>query len=159
MKRALVLVVLAVLVGTVCFARVKAPIAGEDEIKAEAEQRFGEILDLWHEKKFDELYDKTVVGGRQSRENFADSLRTAPYRPACCWQQKQDVSVTVKSPKKVVVRAKIGLEGPGDIVYRTGSFKLRKEDGIWRVSRNDILSLSGGSGKKGYRKKKIRVIR
>jgi len=58
----------------------------------------------------------------------------------------------VKKEKSVIVRAKIGLEGAGDIQYRTGSFKLRKENGVWRMSRSDLLSLARGSKKKGWKR-------
>jgi hypothetical protein len=129
-----------------------------DEVKAEAERGFGEILELWHGGKWDALFERTFSGGSQTRENFVGRISTAPSRPACCWQQKQEVTVTVKKEKSVVVRAKIGLEGVGDIQYRARSFKLKKEDGVWRMSRSDVLSLAGASKKKGWKRRgKTRV--
>ncbi len=151
MRRVALLLMLAVSVCAVCPVQGKTMrMMSDDEVKAEAQQGFGEILELWHNRKFDELYDKTLAGGKQTRKGFAARLATAPRRPACCWKQMQEVKVTVKNDANVVVRAKIGLEGVGDTSYKTGSFKLRKEGGVWRISRGAILSLAGASKKKGH---------
>lgn len=156
MKRLFVLVLLAAVslcaVGPVQ-GRTTSRI-GDEVVKAEAERGFAEILELWHSRKFDELYGKTLSSGKQTKKSFVGRLSAAPHRPACCWQQLQDVAVTVKNDDSVVVRAKIGMEGIGDTEYRTGSFKLRKQDGVWRISRSDILSLAGSSKKKRYTKNK-----
>ena len=150
MKRLVVLVLLAVSFGAVCPVQGKGRTTswtGDEAVKAEAERGFAEILELWHARKFDELYGKTLSSGKQTKKGFAGRLSRAPHRPVCCWQQLQDVTVTVKNDHSVVVRAKIGLEGIGDTEYRTGSFKLHKEDGVWRISPSDILSLAGASKK------------
>ncbi len=157
MRRVALVLMLAVSLSTVCSARERTSNIAGDEVKAEAERGFGEILELWHTKKYDELYDKTRSSGSQTRQDFVGKLSAVPFRPACCWQQMQDVNVAVKNEKNVVIRAKIGMEGLGDTHYRTGSFKLRKEDGVWRVSRSEILSLAGAAKKKGQRFKKTRI--
>jgi len=67
----------------------------------------------------------------------------------------QDVSVSVKKEDAVSVRARIGLEGAVEKEYKTRSFKLVKEDGVWKVSQADILSLSGATKtKKRYVRRK-----
>ena len=152
MKRVFICILLVMAMGSVCSARVATETRVPDEVKAEAEREFGEILELWHEGKWDALYERTFSSGAQTRESFIGRISTAPCRPACCWQQKQDVAVTVKKGERVVVRAKIGLEGVGDIRYRTGSFKLRKENGVWRMSRSDVLSLAGAVKKRGWKR-------
>ena len=153
MKRAFICILLVMAMGSVCSARVKTEPRPADEVKAEAERGFGEILELWHGGNWGALYDRTFSSGAQTRESFIGRISTAPCRPACCWQQKQEVAVTVKKVERAVVRAKIGLEGVGDIQYRTGSFKLRKENGVWRMSRSDVLSLAGASKKKGWKRR------
>ena len=154
MKRLVMLLLLAVVsFCAVCPVQGRtASRVGDDVVKAEAERGFAEIIELWHTGKFDELYGKTLSSGKQTKKSFIGRLAAAPHRPACCWKQLQDVAVTVKNDDNVVVRAKIGLEGIGDTEYRTGSFKLRREAGVWRISRSDILSLSGASKKKRYTK-------
>ena len=148
MKKLALLLLVAVSMCTVCPAQGKTSAVAGDEVKAEAERGLGEILELWHNKKFDDLYEKTLSSGKQTKKSFAGRLSAAPFRPACCWRQMQDVKVIVKNDDNVVIRAKIGLDGGGDSEYRTGSFKLRREDGVWRISRSDIMSLAGASKKK-----------
>lgn len=153
MKKLMLLVMVAVLLSAAGAAGGKTTYQNEDEIKADAERAFGEILELWHEKKFDDLYDRTLSGGTQTRKSFAGRLAIAPHRPACCWTMLQDVRVSVRNDDNVVVRAKIGLEGIGDTVYRTGMFKLKRVAGVWQASRSDILALAGAGKKKRYTKK------
>ena len=51
------------------------------------------------------------------------------------------------------VHARLGLEGGGGTEYKTRSFKLVKEEGVWLMNRNDIVSLAEGGAKKKHRKK------
>jgi hypothetical protein len=71
-------------------------------------------------------------------------MEAAKLKPSCCWEKMQDVTVSVKSNSSVVVRAKIGLDGTGDMVYKTKSFRMTNEFGEWRIARSEILSLAGG---------------
>ncbi len=128
----------------------KSPYMGEDELKAEAERGLGEILDLWREGRFDELYDRTLAG-KQTKESFIGRLAVAPFRPACCWEKMQEVRVSLKNDDSASIRARVGLEGATGTVFRTRYFKLSKDDGVWRISQADLLSLSGASRKKAYR--------
>lgn len=119
-----------------------------EAIKTEAVRAFEKILDLWHAGDYDGLYDKTTVAGKDTRESFRKKMEAAKLKPSCCWEKMQDVAVSVKSNSSVVVRAKIGLDAPGDMVYKTKSFRMTNEFGEWRIARSEILSLAGGkSGK------------
>lgn len=125
-------------------AAAKQEVANPDAIKTEAVRAFEKILDLWHAGDFDHLYDKTTVAGRDTRESFRKKMEAAKLKPSCCWEKMQDVTVSVKSNSSVVVRAKIGLDGTGDMVYKTKSFRMTNEFGEWRIARSEILSLAGG---------------
>jgi hypothetical protein len=81
-------------------------------------------------------------------------LAAAPLKPACCWEKMQDVTVSVKGDSTVMVRAKVGLEGGMKNESKTRAFKLVKEDGVWKMSQADILSLSGAAKKKTAHTKK-----
>lgn len=81
------------------------------ELQAEAESGFGEILDLWRDGRYAELYDRTLAGGRGGKEQFAKRLAAASKKPACCWEKMQEVKVSVKNDYTVSLRAKVGLEG------------------------------------------------
>ena len=89
-----------------------------EELKSSSERGFGEILDLWREGKYDELYDRTLAGGKQTKEGFIGRLSSAPLRPACCWEKLQEVRVTMKTDDAAVIRAKVGLEGGGETVQK-----------------------------------------
>jgi hypothetical protein len=117
----------------------------DPELQGEARKGFEQILDLWRDGKYGELYDRTTGSGKEGRERFAARLADAPLKPACCWEKMQDVTVSAKHADAVTVRARIGLEGGMGSEYKTRSFKLVREQGVWKVSRSDILALSGGA--------------
>ena len=118
------------------------------ELQGEARKGFEQILDLWRDGKYGELFERTTGSGKETREHFAARLADAPMKPACCWEKMQDVTVSAKHADAVTVRARIGLEGGMATEYKTRSFKLVKEEGVWKVSRSDILALSGDAKKK-----------
>ncbi|ABB30590.1 hypothetical protein GeomeDRAFT_0938 [Geobacter metallireducens RCH3] len=111
---------------------------------AEARQSLEDILDTWRDGNYELLYDRTSVSGRESREGFARKLAKASRRPACCWEKLQEVTVSARSGDTVTVRGRFGLDGgPGGTEYATRSVRLVREDGVWKASRADILSLAG----------------
>src|SRR5512137_2873804 len=118
------------------------------EMQGEVRKGFEHILDLWRDGKYEELFERTTGSGKVSRERFAARLADAHLKPACCWEKMQDVTVSAKHADAVTVRARIGLEGGMATEYKTRSFKLVKEGGVWKVSRSDILALSGDTKKK-----------
>ena len=116
--------------------------SSNEELKVEAERAFAQALELWRDGRYAQLYDRSK--GRETREDFARRLASARLRPSCCWEKMQDVSVRLDGDSVAVVRAKLGFEGRGDTEYKTGSFRLVREDDVWLLSRSDIFSLAGG---------------
>lgn len=117
----------------------------------EAQRDFDLTLDLWREGRYEELYRRSR-GDKESRETMTRKLMEATHRPACCWEKLQDVEVSVRGQGYAVLHGKVGLEGEGaGTVFRTRSFKLSKEDGIWKMLRSDILSLAGSKKAKKKR--------
>ena len=127
----------------------------EGDVKVVVTKEFERILDLWREGSYGELYAHTLVSGKDTKESFARKMAAARFKPSCCWEKMQDVSVMTKSPTSVVIRAKIGLDAPGETEYKTKSFKLIKEFGEWRISRAEILALAEGKSSKKSRKHKV----
>lgn len=119
------------------------PNPADEEIKSKAQHGFEEILDLWHDGKFDALTERTIARGKLSKENFISRLSTGSRKPACCWEKMQDVSITVITDNSVDLRAKVGLEGTGSTEFITKSFRMTKGDGVWKISQSDIFSLAG----------------
>lgn len=119
-----------------------------ESIKTEAVRAFEQILDLWRDGDYVLLYDKTTVNGKDTKESFKKRMEAAKLKPSCCWEKMQNVVVLVKSNSSVVIRAKLGMDAPGEMEYKTKSFKMTYEFGEWRIARSELLSLAGG-GKSG----------
>ena len=148
MKKLAILLTMALVMGLICPVQGKSPYLSDVALQAEARQGFEQILDLWRDGKFGELYERTISSGKETKEHFVARLAGAPLKPACCWEKMQDVRVSARKENAVTLRAKVGLEGGGGTEYKTRSYKLVKEDGVWKISQSDILALSGGSKKK-----------
>jgi len=148
------ILMLTVILSLACFspAPAKTPYLSAEELQAEAQKGFGEILDLWRDGRYDQLFDRTVAG-KGSKEQFVRKLATAAKKPACCWEKMQEVKVSVKNDYTVTLRAKVGMEGEAaGTDHVTKSFKLQKEEGVWCISQADIFSLAG-EGKKTSKKR------
>lgn len=107
-----------------------------------------EILDLWRDGRYDDLYGRTS-GGSDGKESFSRRLSGSPRRPACCWEKLQEAQVSLKDGHKAVVHARFGFEEslPGTR-FVTRGISLKKEHGVWTVSRSDLLSLAAYSKKR-----------
>lgn len=126
---------------TVSFARSSHQSDAEAATAARADLE--RTLDMWRNGEYDDLYERTQRSGKTAKEDFASKLENATYKPACCWQKIQDVTVHIENATFAVVRAKIGLEGSGEVIYKTRSYKLVREGDVWRVSQTDLFSLAG----------------
>ena len=158
MKRLVLLFVslMAFFVAMPVFARQEAK--NPDSVKTEAVSAFEQILDLWRAGDYGSLYDKTMVNGKDTKESFSKRMSRARLKPSCCWEKMQDVVVQIKSSNSLVVRAKIGLDSPGEMEYKTKSFKMTNEFGEWRIARSEILSLAEAGTPGKSKKHKVKTI-
>lgn len=121
----------------------------DSAVDVEVRRDFEAVLDLWRDGRYNELYERTYVTGSQSRESFIRRLAAAGLRPACCWEKVQEVKVTATDGAKATLYARVGLESAGAATeFCTRSFRLRREDGVWKASASDILSLAGRPARK-----------
>ncbi len=110
---------------------------------------FEAALDLWRDGRYGELYDRSYAAGIWSREAFIRRMSGSIRKPACCWQKLQDLKIDGINGSSATLSARVGLEGlSGEAEYCTRSFRLRREDGVWKISMADILSLAGRSRRK-----------
>lgn len=159
MKRLILLIVIAVLTLTASLSlAAKKEIQDAGTIQSEAKRGFEEILDLWRTGNFGELYDRTLINGNDTKESFARRMSGAQLKPSCCWEKLQEVSVKVKGPDSVVLKAKLGFDAPGETEYKTKAFKLYREDGVWRISRAELFSLAEAKKAKKSRKHHVKAI-
>ena len=137
----IILVVLALFVSTGASAG-GGEAAGREAVLMEARRGFEEILDLWRDGAYDRLYDRTT-GEAAGRYRFTEGLLYASRIPACCWEKVRDVSATWLGEGRVSLTATLGMEAEGvGTRFVTRSFLLVKEEGVWKVSAADILSLA-----------------
>ncbi len=128
-------------------ARTVQPV--DPQVAAEAQRSLEEILDLWRDGNYAALHERTSARGRESREGFARKLAHGSRRPACCWEKLQDVTVSARSGSAVAVRGRFGLDGgPAGTEYATRSVRLVREDGVWKASQADLLSLASEKRKR-----------
>ena len=116
------------------------------------EQSMSDTLDLWREGRYEQLFEHLAHRGRTSREQFVKKMRDTSIRPACCFQKLEKFKVLNEKRTEATVYAKVGLEGtPNTAESSTREFKLTHEENIWKMQLNDIISISGASGKKSRR--------
>lgn len=154
MKRLLTLLLTALITvsASVSFAARKE-IQESGSISSEAKRGFEEILDLWRAENYAELYNRTTISGNDTKESFSKRMAGGHLKPSCCWEKLQDVKVSVKGPDSVVLKGKLGFDAPGETEYKTKSFKLYREDGVWRISKTELYSLAEAGKAKKARKK------
>jgi len=113
-------------------------------IESAAEETLKEIIDLWKNNKFEELYE---YGSRTSKvslskEKFVDGMRKKYWGLASSWETIRDIESDVRSSTSVYVKAKIGFKpkAGGDSKFVTETFTMILEGGKWRTGLSKILS-------------------
>lgn len=126
----------------------------EAEKAQQVESAFNEIINLWYEQKFDELYDRFAYkNNKTSKEKFISRMTKQKKRLACCWQKVQDVKIKINSSGKAEVKAKFGFEDlSNEISYVTADIPFYLKHETWRVKVKDILDTAPDAPK--YKTKK-----
>ena len=128
-----------------CFVSV----AAADQRNDPREQAMSDILDVWRNGRFEQLYDSLSHRSGMTRERFADLMRTTATRPACCHQKLNDFRLISEKRTTAKVYAKLGMEGgPGVDSSQSREFTMDHEEGRWKMRMTDIKALAGQSGKK-----------
>ena len=137
--------------------------ASAETTPAILEQSMSEILDLWRDGRYEQLYGRLARRGKTSKEQFVKKMKDTSIRPACCFQKLENFKVLNEKRTEATVYAKVGLEGtPGSADSSTREFKLTHEENLWKMQLSDVMALSGASGKKAKHsshKKKITTVR
>jgi hypothetical protein len=152
MRRISLLAVLLIILSAIPAQARRRAASGQTPDTTSSEQDvlrdFEKILDLWRDGRYGDLFERTA-GGKESKEQFAKRLTSAPRRPACCWEKMQEARVSLKSDRAATVRARLGFEGGvSGTEFVTKGIKLKKEDGLWIISQTDLFSLANLSKKR-----------
>ena len=127
----------------------------EAETIQQVESAFNEIVNLWYDQKFDELYDRFVYKekGTISKGKLINRMTKEKKKLACCWQKVQDVKIKIYSSGKAEVKAKFGFEDlSNEISYVTAEIPLYLKHETWMVKVKDILDTAPDAPK--YKTKK-----
>lgn len=115
----------------------------QEQVKAEARRGFEEILDLWRDESYEELYERLVHTPGSDFWTFADQMNHSGRKPDCCWERLQDVSVTYISKARVALSARLGIEVEGfGTRFVTRTFNLVKKNGVWKIPEADVISIA-----------------
>jgi hypothetical protein len=118
---------------------------------AEARHGLSEILELWRNEMFEELYLRTLPVGNEGRYYFLERMVNSLRKPACCWQQLQNVEAPYVSPDKVILIATVGMELDGaGIKFSRQSFSLTRAGSVWKVPMTEIISLADTFGYRAF---------
>lgn len=156
MKRVFVVMAVAVLV-SISPVNSFCASADNDATGEEVKHDLEKTLSLWRDGRMKEVNER-VVAGKGGREAFVSALSGSFRKPACCWEQLQEVKVVFDREQLAHVRARFGIEEPGTgISFVTTTVTLELEDGVWKVREKDLLSLAkakkGKKGRKGKARK------
>ena len=109
------------------------------------ESAFREAVSLWAGERFETLWERADTATQRgvSKEQFVFKMRDRALRPACCFRQVQELTVTFQTLEGASVRAKMGFDSRtrGTTLDATLTFSILKEEGEWRVVARDILGL------------------
>jgi hypothetical protein len=139
----------------------KPPVSeGEkEEVVTSARASFMEIVALWKDEKYGDLYEFGTLRSQQrlSKEDFEKRMRKAKKRLECCWATVQDVKGLYKSSTEVNIKAKMGYRLAGssnphrkaspevseNASFEHETFYLIYQNGRWRINLFRILEKSG----------------
>jgi hypothetical protein len=108
------------------------------------EASFRQAIQLWADERFEALWEHGQLENRYrvSREAFARWMRHRVVKPTCCWGQIRGVRVYLQAAEEALVEAQVGFDVKtlGTTVVRSLFVYLRREEGVWRVALQDLMT-------------------
>lgn len=115
----------------------------KNRIEGEVVESVKTILSLWKDGKYNELYDHGDQKSRRAirREDFEHRMRKKGIGLASSWETLRDIQVDVESATLAYATVKIGFKpkGGGETIFRTETYRLSFEKGMWKISLQKIL--------------------
>ena len=144
MRRKIILLLVIFLI--VPTSLVSADLTAEERrrIGLSAREALKEVLSLWKDGKYEELYEYGYRTNQVSlsKENFIKRMKNKPWELSTAWEAVRDVEADVVSPRSVYVRAKLGFrKKTGDETrFTTETFQMTMEGDRWRTGLYKIIS-------------------
>ena len=118
--------------------------AEKRRIGSSAEEALREVISLWKDGKYEELYEYGYRTNQVSlsRENFIRRMKNKSWELSTAWETIRDVEVDVVSPRSVYLRARLGFRRKtGDETrFVTETFQMTMEGDRWRTGLYKIIS-------------------
>ena len=115
----------------------------KNRIEGDVAESVKTILSLWKDEKYNELYDHGDQKSRRAvgREDFERRMRKKGIELAPSWETLRDIQVEVKSATLAYATVRIGLKPKrgGETRFRTETYRLPFEKGMWKISLEKIL--------------------
>jgi hypothetical protein len=130
-----------VLVGAVILFSCVAAVA---ETEYDVQQKFEEMMDLWSNQKYEELWEGGTEASRESisQEDFVTVMKRSHRIPDVGWLREREISVSMKNPSSATVKARIGFIINGQDTPETRLFQLVKEDEEWKILLTELVGLA-----------------
>jgi hypothetical protein len=118
--------------------------AEKRRIGSSAEEALREVISLWKDGKYEELYEYGYRTNQVSlsRENFIRRMKNKSWELSTAWETIRDVEADVVSPRSVYLRARLGFRRKtGDETrFVTETFQMTMEGDRWRTGLYKIIS-------------------
>jgi hypothetical protein len=115
----------------------------KNRIEGDVVESVKAILSLWKNGKYNELYDHGDQKSRRAirREDFERRMRKKGIGLASSWETLRDIQVDVESATLAYATVRIGLkpERGGETKFRTETYRLPFEKGMWKINLEKIL--------------------
>ncbi len=113
-------------------------------IGSSAEEALKEVISLWKDGKYEELYEYGYRTNQVSlsKEEFIKRMKNKSWELTTSWETVRDVEADVVSPRSVYVRAKLGFKKKpgGETKFVTETFQMTMEGDRWRTGLYKIIS-------------------
>jgi len=115
----------------------------KNKIESDVVDSVKRILSLWKDGKYNELYDHGDQKSRRAigREDFEHRMKKKGIELASSWETLRDIQVDVESATLAYATVKIGFKPKrgGETIFRTETYRLLFEKGMWKISLQKIL--------------------
>jgi len=115
----------------------------KNRIEGDVVESVKTILSLWKDGKYNELYDHGDQKSRRAigREDFENRMRKKGIGLASSWETLRDIQVDVESATLAYATVRIGLKPKkgGETKFRTETYRLPFEKGMWKINLQKIL--------------------
>jgi hypothetical protein len=116
----------------------------KNKIEGDVVESVKTILSLWKDGKYNELYDHGDQRSRRAinREDFEHRMRKKGIGLASSWETLRDIQVDVESATLAYATVRIGLKPTrgGETKFRTETYRMPFEKGMWKIDLAKILS-------------------